>query len=182
MIKEEKMSSIEEQTKRNESGVRTRVKSKKDIENRNSEFSDWHRTALSRKCYTQDLDYVQYRIINGKRTYVGVFEVTKADEDQNVSYYYLNAIRKRYNKLGGQGETAKDVAAALKCQAYNILFRKGCKEFWVRNLVNDRGWVTLTPEMLIDFIENLTPSGVSKIFYDKHPNISDRKIREPKSY
>jgi hypothetical protein len=117
-------------------------------------YSDFHRT-LDRKLLTQDVDFVEYRRRNGRLTPVAVIEVTRADQHIFVGQGYLNGIIERYTQFGMQAEATLLVARALNVEAYVVLFRQDCSEFWVYNLSRHSGWEKKTPAEYEEFLKSL---------------------------
>jgi len=102
-------------------------------------YSDWHRT-LDRNLYMLDVDFIEWRFKKGELVAVGVMEITRVDMDKEVTGKYLDSILHRYKIRDMQASASRKVASALNTNAYIVLFRYDCSEFWVYNLSNYTGW------------------------------------------
>jgi hypothetical protein len=101
-----------------------------DYEDRSKAYKDWHRT-LDRSLIMLDIDSIEYRFKDGVLTPVGVFEITRTDDD-SISINYLQAIKDRFFKRDSiQALSALTVALALKTKAYITLYSKSTENFWV---------------------------------------------------
>jgi hypothetical protein len=125
-----------------------------DGENRARQYSDWHRT-LDRRLLMIDVDFIEWRIRNGRLVAVGVMEITRVDHGKSVSPAYLNAIVNRFEQRDLQARAARQVAAALGTKAYIVLYREQCTEFWIYNLSDRQGWSHFTPRQMEDFLKSL---------------------------
>ncbi len=125
-----------------------------DTEYRIQQYSDWHRT-LDKSLLMLDVDFIEWRLIEGKLTAVGVMEVTRVDNGKTVDDRYLQSIIDRYEQRDIQARATTQVAESLQTKAWIILFRESCTEFWVYNLTNKRGWWHLSPEKMENFLKQL---------------------------
>lgn len=125
-----------------------------DVEWRSQPYSDWHRT-LDRSLFMLDVDFIEWRFRNGQMIPVGVMEITRVDTGKEVNSGYLSAILSRYQQRDMQAKAAKYVAAALKTNAYIVLFRQDCSEFWVHNLSKPHGWNHYSPSEMETFLKAL---------------------------
>lgn len=117
-------------------------------------YSDWHRT-LDRRLLMLDVDFIEWRFVNGDMVAVGVMEVTRVDNGKEVHQGYLTAIINRFEERDLQARAARKVAHALGTKAYIILFREDCTEFWVYNLTDRRGWDYYDADQMEAFLLNL---------------------------
>ncbi len=102
-----------------------------------------------------DVDFIEWRLRDGKLVAVGVMEVTRVDNGKEVNEQYLKSILDRYEQRDIQARATSQVAESLGTKAWIILFRENCSEFWVYNLTNKRGWWHLTPEKMEEFLKGL---------------------------
>jgi hypothetical protein len=102
-----------------------------------------------------DVDFIEWRFINGNLVPVGVMEATRVDLGRQVNDGYLNAITQRYLERDMQARATKFVAAKLDTKAYIILFRADCSEFWVFNLSDGGAWQYFDPKQMETFLKNL---------------------------
>lgn len=113
-----------------------------DEENREAEYMDWHRT-LDSSLYMTDVDSIEWEYDeNGKLNAVAVIEVTRVDKGKEVNEAYKQKIIDRYVERDMQRKATIKVADALDTNAYIVLFREGCSEFWGYNLTKhpDTEW------------------------------------------
>lgn len=108
-----------------------------DSEDRAKEYMLWHRT-LDHSLLMLDVDAIEWRIRNGEKKPVGVFEITRVDAGKAVHGGYLQAILDRFFQRDFQSHAAITVAQRLGTKAYIALFRQGCTEFWVYCLSDGR--------------------------------------------
>jgi hypothetical protein len=125
-----------------------------DTENRLKAYSDWHRT-LDRKLYTTDVDFIEWRFVNGILTPVGIMEVTRVDKGKNVDDKYLNEIIQRFEQRDMQAKAIRKVAACLNTKAYIVLFREDCSEFWIYFITDSKGWYFCDPNRMENFLKAL---------------------------
>lgn len=123
-----------------------------ETKDRAKEFQQWHRT-LGRRLLASDVDLVEWRFIDGELVAVGVLEITLADCEP--SDQYLDAIIHRYEKKDVQGRTARRVADSLGCKAWIVCYTQGCKNFWVWNLTESKGWFRFDNKQMELFLEGL---------------------------
>lgn len=99
---------------RDSSGKRTDKTKERDLV-----FSQWHRKYLSNKCYATDVDFYEYRIVNGEFVPKAFLEVKKA-----------HVRSRRY------------ILSANVRAAYELSIRVGIKFFIVLYETNDRDEIT----------------------------------------
>ena len=122
-----------------------------DTEWRIKPYSDWHRT-LDKSLLMLDVDFIEWRIRDGELVAVGVMEVTRVDNGITVTQAYLDAIISRFESRDLQAQAARKVAEALGTNAYIVLFREDCSEFWVYSF-NHTKWAYFTPEQMERFLK-----------------------------
>jgi hypothetical protein len=118
---------------------------REDTEWRAKPYSDWHRT-LDKSLLMTDVDFIEWRFIDGELTAVGVMEVTRVDMGKEVNQAYLDNIIHRFEVRDFQAKAARHVAEKLGTKVYIILFREDCSEFWTYNLTDKRGWAHYNPQ------------------------------------
>ena len=138
--------------KRTKSGAKAHQRS--DTERRVQPYSEWHRT-LDKRLLMLDVDFIEWRFRGGDLVPVGVMEVTRVDLGKSVSERYLKSILSRYNERDLQGKVARRVAQDLGTNAYVVLFREDCSEFWIYNLTCSAGWWHCNPEEMEAFLHRL---------------------------
>lgn len=137
---------------RTESGAKDYQRN--DHEDRGYEYKRFHRT-LRKDLIASDVDLIEWRFINGSLKAVAVCEITRVDANITVSKNYLAAIIKRYEERDLQAKMIRKVAANLETNAYIILYQEGCREFWVYNLSQMKGWWHVTKEKYIKWLEGV---------------------------
>ena len=125
-----------------------------DNEWRSRPYSEWHRK-LGRSYYSSDVDSIEWRFVDGELKAVGVMEITRVDDGITVGEKYLSSILDRFINRDLQSKTATRVAEVLNTKVYIILFRENCKEFWLYNLTDRKGWTHLNEYWMSYFIRNL---------------------------
>jgi len=141
-----------------------KVHNREDIEDRCFAYRDerWRRGAGQslgvslNQCYIQDIDQLEYSIINGKIVYVAILEITRVDKNSkypNPTKSYFNAILDRYEN-DFQGKLAVDLGSKLNCDAYIVLFKYNMETLWVYNLSQARGWVEFSQENYFKWLKN----------------------------
>lgn len=125
-----------------------------DREDRSLEYRSYHRT-LASDLLASDVDLVEWRFIDGILKAVAVCEITRVDRGIAVNRPYLTSILKRYTERDIQAKMIRKVAASLETNAYIILYRQGCEEFWVYNLSAMKGWWYLTQEKYENWLEGV---------------------------
>jgi len=125
-----------------------------DTEWRLKPYSDWHRT-LDKRLLMLDIDFIEWRFKDGKLIPVGVMEITRVDQDKDVTTRYLDSIIDRFTKRDLQARTVKMVAEALNTKAYIVLFRVDCTNFWVYNLTDNDGWEQYNQHEMEEFLRGL---------------------------
>jgi hypothetical protein len=109
----------------NEFGSKARIGTAK------SAYSEWRRT-IGHKCYATDIDWIEWRSINGQKVPVAVIDTTHYHHELADETYRINALT-RFNR-DSQGDMVRYVAAALYVPAYFVLVRLDCQEFHVCRL------------------------------------------------
>jgi hypothetical protein len=133
-----------------------KVNQRKDVQDRTAEYRKW-RWCFGDGKYVNDVDHVEWRMVDGKPKAVAVFELSRVDGNVHVPDKYLDAVLSRYNKRDGQSAFIKYTAQAFNTHAWIVLFRWDLSEFWVYNLTNNSGWYkNLTKDQYEDWIRRLT--------------------------
>jgi thiaminase len=109
---------------------------KTDTTDRTTPYRDWHRTWASTD-YVHDIDQLEWRIVNGKRVYIALIELTALMPHHKMPYA-LDAIMKRINKV--QGKVMVDVANALDVPALVVAFTPDLGNFYVYSLTSGSKW------------------------------------------
>lgn len=141
-----------------------KVHNRKDIEDRCFAYRDerWRRGAgLSdgislNQCYIQDIDQLEYSIVNDKIIYVAILEITRIDKNEkypNPTKPYFDAILKRYEK-DFQGRLAVDLGKKLNCDAYIVLFKYNMEKLWVYNLSQKKGFIEFSQENYFKWLKS----------------------------
>lgn len=125
-----------------------------DTEGRSLEYRMWHRT-LAGDLLAADIDLVEWGFVNGILKAVAVCKITRVDSDVPVTHNYPRSIMKRYTERDLQARVIRTVARELSTNAYIILYRQGCEEFWVYNLSQMKGWWHLTREKYEQWLEGV---------------------------
>jgi hypothetical protein len=126
-----------------------------DNEDRSIAYSNFHRT-LDKSLLTTDVDYIEWRFIDGVMTAVAVIEVTRVDKNILVNENYFKAILDRFEKRDVQSKAALTVANALNTKAYIVLYREDCSEFWIYSLSDKVGFnKSLSPAQYEAFLKSL---------------------------
>ena len=143
------------------SGKLTKVRQRKDVEDRAHEYRKWRR-GFGRRLYVSDIDHLECRVIHGTMVPVAALELTRVDGNVKVPQSYLDAIYQRFTKRDGQGAIITRLAELLNIKAWVVLFRWDLTEFWVYNLTDERGWwKSLSPQKYKGWISSLHPEGES---------------------
>jgi hypothetical protein len=129
-------------------------KQRGDWEDRLRDYRQW-RFGLGNGCYVADVDQVEWRLRDGERVPVALFEMSRVDGNVSVPDTYLKAVLVRLLERDQQGHAAKTFAKALGCKAWIVLFRWDMTEFWVYNLTDDRGWWRMGIEHYRRWLEGL---------------------------
>jgi hypothetical protein len=109
---------------------------KTDTTDRTTPYRDWHRTWAPTD-YVHDIDQLEWRIVDGKRVYVALIELT-AIMPYHKMPDALDAIIKRVGKV--QGDVMVDVAQALDVPALVVAFTHDLGDFYVYSLTSDKRW------------------------------------------
>lgn len=127
---------------------------REDTEWRAKPYSDWHRK-LDKSLLMTDVDFIEWRFINGELKAVGIMEVTRVDMGINVTEGYLENIIHRFEERDFQAKAARKVAKSLDTSAYIILFREDCSEFWTYDLNRKHGWKHHDPQQFEEALKKL---------------------------
>ena len=125
-----------------------------DSQDRSLEYKMYHRN-LGPSLIAADIDLIEWRFVDGKMKAVAVCEITRVDGDIPVTRKYLSAILQRYRVRDLQARMVCKVAEQLSTNAYIILYRQDCKEFWVYNLSQNKGWWYLNDKKYKSWLEGV---------------------------
>ena len=139
----------------------TKTRQRKDSEDRTLSYRKW-RWEFGNGCYVNDIDQVEWRVVDGKPTPVGVLEISRVDGNVEVPDSYLNAVLDRFKKRDSQAQIILNLANSIGVKVWVSLFRYDLTEFWVYNLTNDRGWFHLNQSGYKKWIMDLKPEITSK--------------------
>ena len=123
-----------------------KIKQTDSMEDRTANYRQWRWNSLtSSKCYTTDIDHVEWRIVDGKLAPVAFFELTRVDKNSVPNQLYLNSIIDRFTKRDGQAKMIKALAEPFNVPVYIIAFLKDLSTFCVYNLshpkeTKNNGW------------------------------------------
>ena len=117
-------------------------RNREDAEDRTTLYRDirWEQSWPSRCC--QDLDQVEYSIVNDQVIHVAVLELTRRDPHPKFKtppQSYFDSILDRFNS-DFQGRFAVQTAEKLGVEAYIILFDDDVERLWVYNLSRKIGF------------------------------------------
>ena len=90
----------------------------------------------------QDVDYVEYKIVDRKIVYVAVLELTLRETPEglyNPPKSYFEQVKRRYS-TEAQGKFTKATAERLGVDAYIVVFNEEATRFWVYNLSRGYGF------------------------------------------
>lgn len=113
---------------------------KRGKEDRSIAYTDWHRE-IGPDFPCQDIDQIEYRIIDGKIIPILMLELTRYDYENEPADQYFNAILERFNK--SQRKAATCFAELLGVDCVIVLFKFDLTRFWLFNLTTDQGWYSL---------------------------------------
>lgn len=133
----------------------TKARQRSSTEDRTVRYRDWRRT-LGRALYVNDVDQLEWRMVDEQVQPVGVLELTRVDGSVPVPPSYLARILDRVQRRDPQGRVACELASRCGVFAFLVAWRWNCSEFWVYNLSAARGWWHLTPEKYRTWIAGLT--------------------------
>ena len=129
---------------------------REDTEDRSFAYRD-ARWNLNYGC-AQDVDYVEYKIVNGEIVYVAVLELTLRETPENLPNppaAYFEQVKKRYS-TESQGKFTKATAKRLGVDAYIVVFNEDASRFWVYNLSKGYGFNNeLSREKYFNWLKNL---------------------------
>lgn len=111
---------------------------KRDKEDRSVNYTDWRRK-VGHGAFCQDIDQVEYRIIDGQIFPVLILELTRYDYENEPTKAYFDAILKRFNK--SQGQAATHFAQLLGVDCVIVLWKFDLSTFWLHNIsTNNEEW------------------------------------------
>lgn len=116
------------------------------------------------KCYVQDVDQLEYAIIDDDIIDVAILEITRVDKNDdfpNPTKRYFDAILNRYKK-DFQGRRAIDLGKKLNCNAYIVLFKYDMSKLWVYNLSKEKGFKEFNQEEYFSWLKNLHKYMINK--------------------
>jgi hypothetical protein len=120
-----------------------------------SAYSLWRR-GFGRGCYVNDIDYIEWRIINGKKTVVAVIETTFFTDEQErggqIAWECLDRIERDAGKW-----ILQEVARAFAVPAYLVVGHENLTLFYVCRL-DDVRWHTMTRSRYRNWIQELGPN------------------------
>ena len=124
----------------------TKKRNRQDTEDRTTLYRDarWDQSWPSRCC--QDLDQVEYSIVNDEVVHVAVLELTRRDPHPKFKTppkSYFDSILDRFNS-DFQGRFAVQTAERLGVEAYIIVFDADMERLWVYNLTRKIGFKEFT--------------------------------------
>ena len=90
----------------------------------------------------QDVDHIEYKIVNGEVVYVAVLELTLRETPKNLRNppsSYFERVKKRY-LTGSQGKFTIQTAKRLGVDAFIVVFNEDATRFWVYNMSKNYGF------------------------------------------
>ena len=109
-----------------------------DTEDRAFSYRSYRRN-FGEGLYVNDLDHVEWRLVDGVPTPVAVLELTRVDNafyNEDTKRKYQQAILDRFAR-DAQQDFVVEMAYRLSVSAYIILFNKDLTDFWTYNLSRD---------------------------------------------
>ena len=140
---------------------KTKDKQRKDSEDRLSDYRKW-RWKFGNGCYVNDIDQLEWRMVEGETTPVALLEMTRVDGSIPVPPTYLDSILKRFKERDGQRKIMLRVCDLLGVDVYIVCYRWDLTEFWVYNLSNGSKWIKLSKEKYEQCIKNMKSKFTSK--------------------
>ncbi|HUZ01627.1 MAG TPA: hypothetical protein VMU89_14860 [Thermomicrobiaceae bacterium] len=131
-----------------------KARQRRDSEDRALSYRQW-RYQFGGGCFVSDIDQVEWRVVDGAPTPVGVLELSRVDGNVRVPESYRTAVIERFTKRDGQATSVIEMAKRLGTTAWVVLFRWDLTEFWVYNLSDRRGWWALRPAAYENWIRAL---------------------------
>ena len=113
-------------------------------QDRSLPYRDWRRT-IGRSLYVNDIDQLEWRVIDGEIKPVAIIELTRVNGNISVPQSYLDSVLKRITQRDPQSKIACMVADSLNVCAYVVVWRWDLSEFFVYNLTKERGWKYWSP-------------------------------------
>tara|TARA_R100000808_G_C2153477_1_gene163700 strand:+ start:1686 stop:2138 length:453 start_codon:yes stop_codon:yes gene_type:complete len=115
---------------------------REDTEDRTTLYRDirW-KQAWNSRC-VQDLDQIEYSVVDGQIVYVAIIELTRRDNHptiKNPPPRYFDAILERYDS-DMQGRLAVETAKKLGVDAYIVVFDEDVERLWVYNFSKRKGF------------------------------------------
>lgn len=95
-----------------------------------ADYRAW-RWGLGHKLYCSDVDFLEWRHVNGTVRPAGIIELTRVDGAERLPDTYLESIIKRIFIRDAQGVVIRSVALALGVPLFVVAFRHDLSEFWV---------------------------------------------------
>ena len=143
--------------------MRSKIRNRDDIEDRCATYRDarWELhireddEAYAPPKLVQDIDQLEYTIVDREIRYVAIIEVTRRDKHptiKNPPPSYFEAILERYNK-DMQGKCAVETAKKLGCEAYIVVFDEDMERLWVYNLNQKRGFEQFNKQEYFQWIK-----------------------------
>lgn len=149
------MTDFASQSSKKKTCIGTKARQRTDDEDRSLIYRDFRRLVgnqekdnrIRKTAYTTDLDQVEYIFINGIPIPIAILEITRYDFDEyegNIYSWikYRTSILNRYFLRDAQGKVIQALAAALKCRAFIVLFRKDLGSFWIFDMIDKNAdWI-----------------------------------------
>ncbi len=107
-------------------------------EERTWRYRKWRRN-VGDGCYAADVDFIEWRFINGQLEPVALIELSRIDGEPGPALGYFQAVLDRLAR-DAQLKTTLRVAECLGVDAFMVLFHWDLSEFHVYNLTRDCGW------------------------------------------
>lgn len=129
------------------------------------QYREWRRQ-LVEGCMHLDVDQIEWRFFNRELVPVAVIEITRYSEsvEDTVAHNgstqpkpgYFTAILQRFER-DIQGRATRLLAEKLDVNAYIVLYRYDCSEFWVYNLTQAKGWEHFDEKRMLKFLRSRKP-------------------------
>lgn len=128
---------------RDNSGIRIDVRGERDLI-----FNDWHRSNIGRTCYVTDVDFLEYRFINGELVLKAIFEAKE-----------WHVIEPKYIEECANFKAIKKLAEKAEIPFYFIWYKKvknNIEKFKLWDITKSKEEAKeMTPKEFKDFIEGL---------------------------
>jgi len=125
-----------------------------DKTDRSLAYRNWHRT-LNKRLYAIDIDLVEIMFDKDGVKPVAITEITMVDSDAKVTESYLERILHRYKVRDFQAKASTRIAELLGVDAYIVLYRENCNEFWTYNLSYNGRWIKRNAILMEAFLFSL---------------------------